>query len=764
MLALGFGLLAAISAASIALDAQSQSDAERVTRTLEVANKLLNLRLPISAAESAQRGYRLTGDKHFLDDYRGAVGRIMPAFAELATLTNDNPAQQQTLAEIKPSLALGLAALEQPLDSLASDVTGSTAIADAGTGEQGAMGFLADGFDRLSAEENRLLALRSAASRWTGKLLLAVDLLGVAAIVVVALASVMIFRRSNRDRDTALRDAGVANAGLHTAALGQTADLRVANEEIRRSSIVLSNSAIVVDNTIGCMAEAVVVVDEYRTLMLANPAATRLFGYRPGMTAEQWGKLNSSFFPDDDAPLTEDRKPIARALRGEQFDGMEVVVRRADATDVYVVASGRPLVGASGDIKGAVLVYHDVTEAREIERQLRQAQKIDAIGQLTGGIAHDFNNMLTVITGTIDILAAAVAHDPQLAEIAKLIDQATRRGAEMTAHLLAFARKQPLRPQSTDVNALIAETAMLIPAIGEHIEIVSMLDAEAWPALVDAGQLATALLNLSINARDAMPDGGKLTLESRNVSLDKAYAQLNVGVTPGPYVLIAVTDSGTGIPAAIRDQVFDPFFTTKGIGKGTGLGLSMVYGFIKQSNGHIKIESEVGRGTRIELYLPRATELAAEAAHEAPPESPERGSETILVVEDDLTVLDFVVTALESLGYTTIAASSAERALAISDARTPFDLLLTDVVMPGMNGAALAAEIVALRPRLKVLYTSGYAENLITHEGQLDSGVLLLSKPYRKHDLARMVRAALDQGQNAALLKIAKPMRRAHAA
>src|SRR5262249_36460255 len=248
----------------------------------------------------------------------------------------------------------------------------------------------------------------------------------------------------------------------------------------------------------------------------------------------------------------------------------------------------------------------DVTDKLAADEQLRQSQKMDTIGQLTGGIAHDFNNILTVITGTIEILEDGVAGDPALAEIAHMIDEAAVRGAELTQRLLAFARRQPLQPRTTDINALIVDAAKLLrPTLGEHIEVEAAFE-DAWPALVDPSQLTTALINLALNARDAMPDGGKLVLETGNVHLDEGYARANVEVAPGPYVMIAVSDTGHGIPAAIRDRVFDPFFTTKGTGKGTGLGLSMVYGFVKQSNGHIKIYSEEKHGTTIKIYLPRA--------------------------------------------------------------------------------------------------------------------------------------------------------------
>ena len=379
------------------------------------------------------------------------------------------------------------------------------------------------------------------------------------------------------------------------------------------------------------------------------------------------------------------------------------------------------------------------------EAQVRQAQKMEAIGQLTGGVAHDFNNLLTVITGTIEILSEAVKDRPQLTQITNMMGAAAARGADLTQHLLAFARRQPLQPRSVDVNALVIEAARLLrPTLGEQIEIESMLAHDSAPALIDPSQLSTAILNLALNARDAMPKGGKLTLETKNVVLDENYAAMNSEVTPGNYVMIAVSDSGAGIPASLLDKVFEPFFTTKDIGRGSGLGLSMVYGFVKQSNGHIRIYSEEGHGTTVKLYLPQAAGVAVAPAAEAGISEIERGDETILIVEDDALVREYVVTQISRLGYDTLAASNGAEALAIINGPERIDLLFTDVIMPGgMNGRQLAIESQTRRPGLKILFTSGYTENAIVHHGRLDAGVLLLPKPYLSSDLALMIRTAL---------------------
>jgi PAS domain S-box-containing protein len=387
----------------------------------------------------------------------------------------------------------------------------------------------------------------------------------------------------------------------------------------------------------------------------------------------------------------------------------------------------------------------DVTEQKAAGEHVRQAQKMESVGQLTGGIAHDFNNMLTVITGTIDILADAVADKPELAAITKLISEAADRGAELTGHLLAFARKQPLQPREIDVNGLMVDAVKLLrPTLGEQVEIDLKIDETACQALIDPAQLTTALLNLAVNARDAMLGGGKLTLETKNVVLDDGYAKSIGDIQPGSYVMIAVSDTGSGISEAIREKVFEPFFSTKEVGRGTGLGLSMVYGFVKQSGGHIKIYSEEGHGTTIRIYLPQAATQSVQLAAAPVSQTFESSDETVLIVEDDPLVRTYVTTQIKGLGYKTVTTANAAEALAVIEGGAVFDLLFTDVIMPGlMNGRQLAEEVKKRKPGAKVLFTSGYTEDAIIHHGRLDPGVLLLAKPYHRSDLARMLRAAL---------------------
>ena len=481
--------------------------------------------------------------------------------------------------------------------------------------------------------------------------------------------------------------------------------------------------------------DLILVTDTSGNFIQVSPSVTTILGYAP---ADMIGHSAVEFIHPDDLENT--RSEMRTARRGQSKRSFETRYIGKDGKAVSLNWSGT----WSEPVKRHFSIGRDLTEKQTAEAQMRHVQKMDAIGQLTGGVAHDFNNILTVITGTIGILEEAVAGQPELVAIAKLIDEAAERGASLTRHLLAFARKQPLQPREIDVNSLVLEAAKLLhPTLGEHVEIKPILADDAWTALVDPSQLTTAVLNLAFNARDAMPHGGKLAIETNNVYLDESYAGMHSEVTPGNYVMVAVSDTGTGIPAALLERVFDPFFTTKEVGKGTGLGLSMVFGFVKQSGGHIKIYSEESHGTSVKMYLPRATGLNQTAAEELISAHVEGGHEAVLIVEDDSLVRRYVVTQIQSLGYTTLEAANAADALKILDTAA-IDLLFTDVIMPGsMNGRQLVEEALRRQPSLKTLYTSGYTENAIVHHGRLDSGVLLLAKPYRKSELARMLRLAL---------------------
>ncbi|PPD03227.1 MAG: histidine kinase, partial [Methylocystis sp.] len=391
------------------------------------------------------------------------------------------------------------------------------------------------------------------------------------------------------------------------------------------------------------------------------------------------------------------------------------------------------------------------SERRErAEGQLRQSQKMQAVGQLTGGLAHDFNNMLAVIVGCLNLLKRKMARG----EIDKdsLIDKAMEcvdRAAALTHRLLAFSRQQPLAPQTVDANKLVGGMAEMIRrTLGESINVETVLASGVWRIHVDPNQLESAILNLAVNARDAMNDEGKVTIETSNAYIDDNYAREHAEVKEGQYVLVAVSDSGTGMPPEIIAKAFEPFFTTKGPGKGTGLGLSQVFGFVKQSGGHIKIYSEIGQGTTVKIYLPR---FVGEGEVAGPRREPSaagmafRGSPQtlILVVEDEDRMRSVAVAMFQDLGYSVLAAASAVEALALINANPEIDLLFTDIVMPDMNGRALAEEALRRRPDLKIVFTTGFSRNAVIHNGVLDRGVNFLPKPFSIEQLAQKVSAVL---------------------
>jgi len=390
----------------------------------------------------------------------------------------------------------------------------------------------------------------------------------------------------------------------------------------------------------------------------------------------------------------------------------------------------------------------EMAAREEAETRLRQMQKMESIGQLTGGIAHDFNNMLAIVIGSLDLAERRLEREPDRAlQSIENAREGAQRAATLTARLLAFSRQQPLAPVPLDANKLVSGMSELLRrALGEHVLVETVLAGGLWTTFVDASQLESALLNLAVNGRDAMPDGGRLTIETANSYLDEAYAATREEVQPGQYVAICVSDTGVGMSNEVAAQAFEPFFTTKGIGKGTGLGLSQVFGFVKQSGGHIAIYSEIDEGTTVKLYLPRHIGPAAvRSAPEASEDIPQgKTSDIILVVEDEDRVRHFAVDALRELGYTVLSASNGFDGLDIIRDQPRLSLLLTDIVMPRMNGRQLADEARQILPGLRVLYTTGYTRNAVVHNGILDPGVALLAKPFTIAQLARRVRAILD--------------------
>jgi len=408
----------------------------------------------------------------------------------------------------------------------------------------------------------------------------------------------------------------------------------------------------------------------------------------------------------------------------------------------------------------------EAAERRGAEAMIRQMQKMESIGQLTGGIAHDFNNMLAIVTGSLDMARRRLkgSEDPKVGRSIDNAAEGARRAAVLTQRLLAFSRQQPLEPKAVDANRLVAGMSELIRrTIGETIAVETVLGGGLWPCFADAAQLENALINLAVNARDAMPEGGRLTIETANAHIDDLYVAANPYAAPGQYVMLGVTDTGTGMSAEVIERAFDPFYTTKGPGQGTGLGLSQVFGYVKQSGGHVKIYSEPGRGTTLRLYLPRhfGPADAAAAEERKPPAVAPQGSadRLILVVEDEEQVRVMTVEALRDLGYEVVDAADGAAALARLETLERVDLLLTDVVMPGMNGRELADRVCAARPGTPVVFTTGYTRNAVVHNGMLDPGVTFLAKPFTMDQLARKVAEALAPEEPVSPLPSERPDR-----
>jgi len=488
------------------------------------------------------------------------------------------------------------------------------------------------------------------------------------------------------------------------------------------------------------IADAVFLLGLDGRIALGNPRAETITGYPQ---AELVGRSLSSLLPEAGARDAQARLSDARTgADGPPFFETELI--RKDGTRVLlevhvtsVLKGGYPVARLG--------VARDITERRNLEDQLRQAQKMEGIGRLAAGVAHDFNNLLTAIGGHCYlVLNALTAENPIRGEI-EIIQGAAERAVTLTHQLLAFSRKQILEPRVLDLNATVTGIEPLLRRmIREDIEIATALDPGAGRVKADAGQIEQVLLNLGVNAGDAMPQGGRLTLATGNVTLDEAYAQTHAEVEPGPYVMLSVSDTGHGMTTTVQAHIFEPFFTTKEVGKGTGLGLATVYGIAKQSGGHITVDSEAGHGTAFKLYLPRVEEAPGTAEPEGPVDITRRGSETVLLVEDDEPLRTLARAILSTKGYTVLDATSPSEALRLADAHPgPIHILLTDVVMPQMNGRQVADLLLAARPGLKVLFMSGYTDAAIVEHGVLEAGTHFLQKPFTPDGLSRKVREVL---------------------
>ena len=514
--------------------------------------------------------------------------------------------------------------------------------------------------------------------------------------------------------------------------------------ERREAEATLQTNQRRLQQMLDALPVAVILGDAEGRIVWSNPAAERTWGSVPHVGPDGYGAFRG-WWADSGARLEGQDWAAARALRGETSQGEVIDIETFDGEKRTILNYAAPLEDEAGQITGAIWVHEDITQRRQLEAQLRQAQKMEAVGRLAGGVAHDFNNLLTAITGYTQLLRTTGTLSPDQESFVGEILEAARRSGELTHQLLAFSRRQILQPKAVDLNQIVLDTVKLLRRmIGEDVQIHTTLGSRLEPVFVDPGQMEQVLMNLAVNARDAMPLGGELTIRTSALSLEEPQNYGEFQIEPGHYVVLSVSDSGEGMSEETRAQVFEPFFTTKSVGQGTGLGLATVYGIVKQSGGYITVDSEVRRGSVFSVILPMADSPAPEApSGGAEPEELSPGTETILVVEDEASVRGLTRRILEQSGYRVLVAENGLAALERARGQR-VDLLLTDVVMPRMSGRALADQLHESHPSLRVLYMSGYTADAIVRHGVLEAGVHFLQKPFTPAELSRRVREVLE--------------------
>lgn len=523
--------------------------------------------------------------------------------------------------------------------------------------------------------------------------------------------------------------------------------VRDITERVRAEKAIVEHEAFL-RTVLTNLTDSIVACDADLNLTLFN--RTTLEGQEQpfdGLRPEDWAKRFELFQPDGQTLMKLEEIPLYRAFTEGHIQDVEMTTKNAQGELRRLIVSGQAIHGKNNEKRGAVVVMHDITERQQLEEQLSQSQKMEAVGVLAGGIAHDFNNLLTAINGYSDLALRRMSETDPLRRHIEEVRQAGERAASLTGQLLAFSRKQVLQPRVHNINSTITEIEKLLRRIiRENIELRTVLDPNLGNINADPGRIEQVIMNLAVNARDAMPAGGTLTIETKNEYLDEAYASSHIEITPGPFVRMTVTDTGLGMDESTRKQIFEPFFTTKDVGKGTGLGLSTVFGIVKQSGGDIMVYSEIGHGTTFKIYLP-----CVDAAVQRPARSEGAwidilGNETILLVEDEEIVRNLVREILLSNGYRVLEAASGDEAISICRSYPePIDLLFTDVIMPKMSGPHLWAEMVKLRPELRVLFMSGYTDDSVIQNGFLDAGTPLLEKPFTADTLTRKLRSVLSK-------------------
>jgi signal transduction histidine kinase/FixJ family two-component response regulator len=694
--AVPLAFLAAISLYQVFGNATAaRSVHEKILNSFFVVRTASDLCGEIQSAERGQRGYLITGRDDYLVPYEKARKRIPQLLSDLQQATFDRPDQQRRLLQLQADLTT-------KLNELASTITlrrergfeAALAVVNSDVGQKSMEAIEADTTEILDAAHARLQQRLDSAETLAQNVTLAF-----VAGSAIAAASLIV--------------SGLLLARAYRRAAASKSMLQATLESVR---------------------EGIVAVDAERRVVAWNQTFKRMLKLPKGTMR------------------------FGETLKAHQNPEIDKFGSHFDALDLEIQRTGRPaLVERKEDGKsieifhcpteegGSVTTLLDRTVQRQAEDALRQAQKLEALGQMTGGIAHDFNNLLTVIIGGTRLLQRTVGQDPQALQRIDMVTMAAERGARLIQQLLAFARRQPLEPEIANPGHLMTEVLPMVRrVIGDKVAVEYVTSGALWNTTIDATQFQTAVLNLAINGCDAMPDGGKLTIEVANATLDEAYAVNHPDVVPGQYVMFAITDTGKGMDAATAMRALDPFFTTKGVGDGTGLGLPQVYGFVKQSGGHLKIYSEVGEGTTVKLYLPRDLGEASAQPRQTAVLSL-TGSETVLLVDDDEIVRATVASMLESLGYDVVEAANGAEAISILEKDAAIKLLFTDIIMPGpVNGRKLAERAAKINPAIKILFTSGYTENSIVHNSRLDPGVEFLSKPYDRERLAMKIRRVLD--------------------
>jgi len=531
------------------------------------------------------------------------------------------------------------------------------------------------------------------------------------------------------DRGYAVRD-GQGNITRFVGVAEDITERKEAEEQSARLAAIIEYAE-----------DAIVSITLQGIVISWNPGAERLYGYS---AEEMIGHSIMILHPPE--KQAEYQTLMKRLRRGERVASFETVRRRKDGTLIDVSISAAPIDVSPSQVPGVSKIAHDISKIKRLERQFHQAQKMEAIGTLAGGVAHDFNNLLTVISGYSDILISRLKPDDPMRESLAQIHKAGERAGMLTRQLLAFSRQQVLAPMVLDINSVVADTErMLRRLIGEDIMLTAVLEPALGPVKADPGQLEQVLMNLAVNARDAMPQGGMLTIETRSLTLAEDYADMHPHVQPGDYVMLAVSDTGAGMDETTKARIFEPFFTTKEQGKGTGLGLAVVHGIVKQSGGHIEVYSELGKGTSFKVYLPLVKEPLPTRKSSPSLLTMPQGKETVLLVEDEDAVRELARHALQSCGYSVLEASDGLQAVqAARDHKGPIDLLVSDVVMPHLGGRQLAERLAAVRPGMKVLFLSGYTADAVIRHGVLEADYAFLQKPFTPTSLAKKVRDVLD--------------------